>query len=211
MADLSRAHIIKVLLSPSWYEAVVLIVVSLALTVAAIVPLLYQQGGYASTFNLSDTENTEIYQSISGVGEAVNSSDAASTVAVFMFWAFVGLVVFFAIDAALRWAAAFSSFMESVRLARTSHAHFEAEGLQRFGIRVAAAAGLYLLYLAVFTWLLPLVLLLAHRSLDAGRLQAVLNIVGITLLVAMTIHVAVILVRLLLLRVRVFSSPLDTA
>ncbi|MCA9325149.1 hypothetical protein KDA23_03745 [Candidatus Saccharibacteria bacterium] len=211
MADLSRTHILKTLLRPSWYESVVVIVTSIGLTAAIFVPMLYKHAGFATTLNLDSASGTEAYQSISKIGAAVNTSDAVSTVTVFMFWAFVGLVVFFLIDAGLRWAAAASSFLQSVRTARNKHSHIEVDGLERLTIRVGAATGLYLLFWIVSTWALPWVLLIAHQSLEANRLQATINLVGIALVISVVCHTAVILVRLALLRVRVFGSPLDAA
>jgi len=210
MADLSRTHIVKALFTPSWSEVTITILLSIATVLMVVVPQLYERSSYSAYLNLDTASQTDVYQNISNVTQAINSSTFASTVAVFMFWAFIGLVVFFLVDTLLRSLESMTSFLDAIHLSRRNRAHLEVEGLTRLGIRVAAAAGLYLLYQAFITRLLPAALLLSHRSLDAGRLSAVLYMVGSMVLLTLTIHVAVILLRLLFLRVRVFgSNPLD--
>ena len=79
----------------------------------------------------------------------------------------------------------------------------------RLGIRVAAAAGLYLLYSLFIARVLPTVLLWAHKALSVTQLMAALYILGGILLLMVMQHMAVIFTRLLCLRVRVFSDPLS--
>lgn len=210
MANVSRLHIVKVLLSPSWAEAFVATAFSVILTLLVIMPALYSQDSYGSLLNVDSASQNQLYQEFSTVAQSVNSSQLANSIALFLFWGFIGLVVYFIADAILRSISAATSFWLLTRYAGRQRAHLEVEGVTRLGIRVAAAAGLYVLYLGVFTQLLPYMLYLAHNSLDVSRIMAAVYLLEVIFLTLVVVHLSVILVRLLLLRVRIFSSPLDT-
>lgn len=178
MARISRLHVAKVLLSPSWAELVIVAVISLFAMLAISLPLLYDQTHYASYLNLEAASQTDLFKSISDITDAVSSSAFASTISVFIFWAFVGVVTFFLVDSLLRSITSVQSFFDTIHHPGSNKAHLEAEGVTRLGIRVAAAAGLYMLSNLFITRVVPTVLFWAHWALNATRLMAAVYIVG---------------------------------
>ena len=202
-------YLFKVLVSPSWTETVIVTVIAVSAMLAVSLPLLYDQTHYATYLNLETASQTDIYKNITSVTDAVSSSTFASTASVFMFWAFVGIVTFFLVDSLLRSITSVQSFLDTIHHPGSNKTHLEVEGIMRLGIRVAAAAGLYLLYSLFIARVLPTVLLWAHKALSVTQLMAALYILGGILLLMVMQHMAVIFTRLLCLRVRVFSDPLS--
>ena len=205
MINTSHQHITAVI-TPSVFSGLVTGVASISITAVAVVASFGSNGVLLQGLFAANNLSAPTYHQIT---DNLARNTVISNIPLFIFWAAVGLIVyFFAINIV-------KAFGSGVLLEEElSYVNSQRSKLIKFGIMVACirAAILvgWLLYIQVFMrLLLPYALAVAHavRMNDAfiGTVQVCIAV----LLLFVSIHLHLVLLRLFLLKTRVFADNDD--
>ncbi len=202
------ARLLDSLLLPSLLSAWVLGLASIGLV--AFVPLSLFYKSSALRLQLLDFQTTQAHASIQAVAHKLDSNAFISNLPLFLFWCLVGFIVYmFAVNiygVAERTAEVLDEFNNYVHINRQQLVR---DSLEKLALR-ASVVILWVPYILLFFHhIIPYVIVLSLAAADNLLSWAGLG----SLLLAMVIlflalHVHTLLLRLLMLRTRVFSGTL---
>ncbi len=201
---------LRILLTPSLLSLVSSLFLS-AITML-VLGLLYQAGkGSIYDYVFGKGSSTELIASSRSSLEALNNTVFGNTilnkVLYFAFWMLIGLVVYIILYGFLRGSGAAAEDLKETSYANTRTADLLQSYAIRFSVRLAAMFGWIVFTIGFIKVILPFCALAArtaaHNFLSSnGILYALM---GFAILV-ISFHLEVILIRLLCLRVRLFSQ-----
>jgi hypothetical protein len=191
-------------LQPSLSSGMLTVLVALASIFILLSPSLYKGSDFARYFdsiNITDNSGYEKYQVVS---ETVNNSEFVADASVFAVWVVIGLFAYSIIASLMKLVGGFQRFITDIERFRTDRERILREALVHLLVRALAILALYALYSLFMGYGLAYLFLFAQAALAGSWLVGIWNVLLIALLVSFTIHFSVVLLRITLLRVRVF-------
>lgn len=210
MSNQSNLHLLGRLFQPSFLSVSVTTVASLAVVAVLLVPSLYKNSEFAQYFNLTELQKTSTYDDYQLISDRLNNSEVAADSSVFIIWMIIGLLSYTVVASIAKLIASGVRFVQDVEYFKADRERIAREAIVHLIIRLVAAVGLYCFYLLLVPYVAAYVLAFARAALGGSLLEGVWYIVLMSLIVAASIHVVVILLRLVLLRVRVFFNRYDS-
>lgn len=211
----SAGQIFLHIVSPSWFEFILSILIAIGIA-GSLVTIAISRDQQLSQYVAMTTQNvkqaskneqnTPIGQSSKQIVDTVNSSQLIGNATVFVLWALIGLLVYVAVNALWQKAKREVSFFERLSFFKNDRASILETTIEGLAVRLTAAVAL-IGFLALFRYIiLPQVLAMIYEAFSATGYQAAISVVlGIFVLI-ICLHVTVVLVRLSLLRTRVFFT-----
>jgi hypothetical protein len=194
-------------LEPSSLEGILVVCFGFLAAAFNVVILLVRTGGGALPSYFGGTWATEYSRAIARPLSNLLASHAFNNLVLIALWGIVGLLVYSLIEAAIRGAKSWNETETNIQYTHENVIQHPMRGtflkvvMWRIGVVVAAIVLLVIIRLAAPSFLLPTGLVLGHLSLAASITAIVAAIVAWTIIA----HLAVVLIRLFLLRTRVFS------
>jgi hypothetical protein len=210
MSYASSAHAFLRLLQPSWHGGLFTILFGVVTVGILFVPLFYDGSWADLYFDTAKKNNTVFYTDYSQLSSAVESSDFAGDVAVFVVWSLAGLAIYFVLASILETASHTFRFIQLLEYFKSDRQRLGVEALVRLTVRLSALVGVYLLYTYAVSDIVPFIIYATHKSLHAELLPGILYLLLAGVLLSLTAHVLVILMRIMLLKYRIFRSNSDS-
>jgi ABC-type multidrug transport system permease subunit len=195
------------LISPSWLSGLLAVVTALAVVIGTVISVQYQGSNLQLLREAQTKQQQPINDSFQEVGSSLSKSQLISDIPLLILWGGVGFVVYmFTINlaAAFKRAIDFEHELDYVHADRDQMIrHAIVHAVFRFAVLVA-----WFLYLQ-FTLrvLLPYVVALGYAGAGAtiNRQSGIYLVTGV-LLLALGIHLHTVLLRLVMLRPRIFGT-----
>jgi len=195
------------LLIPSYLSALTTIGAALLIVGAALLTRLYWSTGWAATSVRTIADSNRYVLHNWGTSQTNDGSSTLSAILLFIFWALVGLAVYFFVAGLFRAAGEARQLEQEV----STYVHRNRDAIIRnFAERMLTRiVGLCLLFLVVTLYLRELI----PFGLTAGRAAAlaaspILSVVSAFCLLVVGGHLITILLRLVALRPRLFSADI---
>lgn len=204
MSSVSRLHDLRRLLQPSFSSAVLAGMTSLAVVLILLSPSLYRGSDFALYFDSLKNQKNSLAESYEVVSAVVNTSEFAADAAVFFVWMIIGLLAYAIVLSLVKLIISFIRFVREVEYFKADRERIALEALEHLVIRVIAAIGLFGFYKLLVPYIISYVFIFAHRALTGSWLEGMWYVLLMSLVAAACVHIVVILVRMTLLRVRVF-------
>lgn len=192
------------ILQPSFSSGMLTVLVTLATILILLSPSLYSGSEFARYFDSASITNSSGYEKYQAVSQTVNTSEFAADASVFAVWMVIGLFAYSIASSVAKLVGGFRRFITEVEHFKADRERIAREALVHLVVRVAAIITLYVLYSLFVAYGLAYLFLFAQAALTGSLLVGVWNVLLITLLTAFTVHFSVVLLRITLLRVRVF-------
>jgi hypothetical protein len=189
---------IEVLLSPSWLSGLIVGFIWVVVVVAGLVSThfsgsLWQKG----LFHLGERSG-ETYQQLTS---QVSDNRLIDNLPLFVFWLGMGIVVYYLAAAIYEALHQVAEIHEELHYVHVRRQELIRAAIEQFAVRFVAVTIAFIYIAAFFKKLVPYALAgLRHASLDP------LHAVWVALLLLVGMHVITVLVRLMFLRERLFSS-----
>ena len=210
MNNASSAHAISRLLQPSWYGGLFTILFGIVTVAILFIPLFYEGSWADLYFDTAKKNNTVFFTDYSRLSSAVESSEFAGDVAIFVVWALAGLAIYFVLASIFETASHTFRFFQLFEYFKTDRQRLGVEALVRLTLRLSALLGVYLLYMYAVSDIVPFIIYATHKSLHVELLQGALYLLLAGVLLSVTAHVLVVLMRIMLLKYRIFRSSSDS-
>ncbi len=201
------SQLFGILLSPSWLSGLLAIMASGIVVAFAVI---------SSQYKGSDTRlqllhlHTQTQASTASIGHALDRSPFISNLPLLLFWCLVGLVVYmFAVNivGAIQHAAQFNE--ELATYANINRRVMIRAAIQKLGIRLIVLVVWIPYILFFFKWMAPYVMRLAIiASVELTTFTGIMYLLTAVILLTIGLHFHTILLRLMLLRPRLFGGAL---
>jgi hypothetical protein len=201
--DLQRdERLLKQLFTPSYLSAATCVLLTFVVMGAAGLSKLTSANGWlAETLKTISESDHHLLQLSSGDG-----SDKLSLVLLFAFWACVGLVVYYVVVGLARGVAEVGEIGRELGYVNTSRRALITGVIGRLGIRVLAAAGLFVALALLLKFAIPFAITVVEA--DSKPVSSALAIVFAAVVVVVTAHLVIVMARLTALRPRLFSTTI---
>ncbi|HRJ06054.1 MAG TPA: hypothetical protein PK096_00595 [Candidatus Saccharibacteria bacterium] len=194
------------LLAPSISSAIVALVGAALAVAFLLLPQLFNNDHVSQYFEFARENQNGLLQRYDEVNVALNSSEVAANLAVFMIWGLAGLVGYALVSSMGRGIRNFIQFEQTVEYFERDRRAIIREALIHTTVRLVAVGLIVCLYFLGMYVILPVAFVATQAAFNAPVLLGTISIFGAFLLTLLSIHVLVLLVRLLLLRTRVFFN-----
>jgi len=191
-------------LQPSFSSGMLIVIVTLTTILVLLSPSLYSGSELARYFDSTDIANSTGYEKYQALSKTVNTSEFAADASVFAVWMVIGLFAYSITSSLVKLAGGFWQFITVIEHFKADRERIMREALLHLVVRIVAILALYALYSLFMVYGVAYLFLFAQAALDESWLAGVWNVLLITLLTAFTVHISVVLLRITLLRVRVF-------
>lgn len=192
------------LISPSSFEVILGLIISIGALIALFTPILYVGSDFETYFQFVEKKPTGVYGDYQDISAQVNSSKLAADTSVFTLWAITGLLGYALIASGMKVIANLEGLKDELNYTHANKRSVLIEALEHAVVRIGGLFGLYSLAEIFVTAIVPYILLLAHQSVGASGFMLALNLFIAFLIVMGTVHLATILIRLIVLKTRVF-------
>ncbi len=208
------ARLFGILLSPSLLSAFISIVLSVGLVVFSIVSSHYQGSSTRLLFMKFNADQAlQSHNSAQAIGRTLDSNKLISNLPLLLFWCLVGFVVYmFAINifGVVQRVAELGDELNN--FTNMNRGQIIRESLEKLGIRLVVIVVWIPYILLFFHHIVPYVIELALvASSNLASVTGVGYVVLATVVLAISLHVHTVLLRLLVLRPRLFSNALYVA
>jgi flagellar biosynthesis protein FlhB len=208
------ARLFGILLSPSLLSAFVSIVLSIGLVAFSIVSSRYKGSSTRLLFlNFNADQSHQSHSSAQAIGRTLDSNKFISNLPLLLFWCLVGFVVYmFAVNifGAVQRAAELGD--ELNHFTNMNRGQIIRESLEKLGIRLVVIVVWIPYILLFFHHIVPYVIGLAlAASPNLASAAGVGYVILAPVVLAVSLHVHTVLLRLLVLRPRLFSHALYVA
>lgn len=204
MSSRSHFHTFVRIIQPSLLSSVATAIISLVLALVLLAPSLYRGSDFALYFDSLNIRETTGYEEYQLVSNAINTSELAANISVFVAWMMIGFIAYSIVLSLVKVVGSIIRFVRDVEYFKADRNRIALEASVHLGIRVGAALTLYGLYLLFMKFGLTYIFVFAHQALSGSLLTGAWYVFLMGLIVACGVHVFVILARLALLRIRVF-------
>lgn len=178
---------------------------SLIIVCALVFPVIYTHSSLALYFSYEQQHPGTAYQSFSVLQQQVNTSPFAADATLFIFWAGIGLLSYALIETVYKAIQHLRRVGDDLSYRSFNHATILRELLLHIVVRLAAIVGLYLLLTVVLKVLLPYSFYV-YETLSGISWQLAWCAVVTWIATALVLHVFIVLLRIALLRTRVFMK-----
>jgi len=204
-------HITALLLSPSLLELIVGFIVFAATAVYLVIPATLRGNNMEDYMNIVLAERDGAWQPFQSsafeqLSDKLNSNPAMADVSVFFIWAIVGFLVYCLISFIWQLVSKELRFFEELASPKAHRRLLIREALLTLLVRLGATVALLSLAGFMRDFILPEFLTLTYSVLSLPPLQAALSFSAGIALLLLSLHMFVILVRILLLRTRIFFT-----
>jgi hypothetical protein len=204
-------HVTALLLSPSLLEIIVGFVLFAGTSVYLVVAATLKGNSMADYMNIVIAESDGAWQpfrsqAFEQLSEKINSSPMLADITVFFTWAVVGFLVYYLISFIWQLISKELRFFETLSSPQAHRRLLIREALLTLLVRLGATVALLVLAGFVRDFVLPEFLTLTYSVLSLPPLQAALSFSAGIILLLLSLHVLVILARILLLRTRIFFT-----
>lgn len=197
----------KELLTPSWLSGLIAIIAGLVISVGVIAVFSFHNSqierqlvAYQST--IPQATLTTPYQTINPVPETVKN-----TWPLIVFWAAIGLVAYFVVDALVKLMAGIRDFRKELNYVHTDKHSLAVTTIEYLTLRLLAVLAWFLFARYFFKTVLPRCILLSHEA--AANILLMKNFGDALLaflIVVLSLHLLTILLRLAFRRTRLFYA-----
>lgn len=207
---LSQRAKLLILLSPSLASALVGGLLSLSLML--VIGLSYQAGqGTIYNYLFGKDSSAELIASSQSTLEALNNTILGNSllnkILYFVFWMTIGLIVYIILYAVMRGTGEAAEDLKETTYANIKRSKLMEDFARKSIVRLAAISGFIVFNIVFLKFLLPFSSLAAQNASEKpfGPGNLVYGLMGFAVLV-ISFHVEVVLMRLILLRVRIFNQ-----
>ncbi|HEX8390099.1 MAG TPA: hypothetical protein VF597_01630 [Candidatus Saccharimonadales bacterium] len=193
-------------LTPSWYGGLFTALVSAGAVAAAVVPKLYAGSWVAIYLNTDQFDASVNQTNFDEISRAVNTSNFVADASIFVLWAITGLALFFVVSSIARSLHNTFVVVELFDFFRRDRKAIEREAIAHTALRLVALLGIYGLYQIAIHYILPYCLMAGQVAASEPLPQQLGYLVLLFFVIALTLHLFLILVRLVMLRPRLFQS-----
>lgn len=204
-------HITALLLSPSLLEIIMGFVVFASTSVYLVIAATLQENNMADYMNIVIAESGGAWQpfhspAFEQLSEKINSSTVLADATVFFIWAIMGFLVYYLISFVAQLVSKELRFFEELSSPRAHRRALIKDALLTLLVRLGATVALLGLASFVRDFVLPEFLTLTYSALSLPPIQATLSFSAGIILLLLSLHVLVILTRILLMRTRIFFT-----
>lgn len=204
MSNPSTVHTFTRLIQPSFLSTSLSVAISFATVLFLLTPHLYKGSDFALYFDSIDITNNNVFENYQLVSDAVNTSAFAADASVFIVWMVIGLLAYSIVLSVIKFIASIVRFIRDEEYFKADRERLAREALIHLLIRAAAAAGLYGFYLLLMPYAISYIFVFAHAALTGSWLEGIWYVALMSVVIAACVHIVVILLRLVVLRLRVF-------
>lgn len=202
---INRDILIRIL-TPSWYGGLLALILTTVIVGYMVVPSLYAGSQFYQYFSSSDYADAKLTRDFQSVNIAVNTSSFSGDAAIFVIWSLVGLALYYIVLSLLRVGTNTVTFFEILEYFKRDREAIEREALIKLSVRLCGLLSLFVLYRFMMSYVLPYALIFSAKALESSPLLATGYVVAIAGSILLTIHIGVVLLRVILLRPRVFRA-----
>ncbi len=198
-----------VLLSPSWLSGFVAMVASLALVSGASVLLHYNGSSWQLLLTGQRHQVGAIETNFVDFEHKFDTNVLISNLPLFIFWAGIGIIVYYLILAVINALRSVAELEEEMKYVHADRHILLRQALLHLFVRISSLV-VWIFYVR-FTLhlLLPYTIALSYAgSGDSGWLYDILYLISAVALGAITLHVHTVLLRLLVLKPRIFGQDI---
>lgn len=210
MSYASSAHATLRLLQPSWYGGLFTVIFSIITIATIFIPLFYEGSWADIYFDTAKRNNTGFFSDYSRLSTTIESSDFAGDVAVFVVWALAGLALYYVLLSIAGAASGTLRFLQLISYFKTDRNRIGTEALIRLVIRLTAIVSIYGLYTFFVSNIVSYVVFFTHKALFVSPYIGLLYVTLACVLLILSVHALVVLVRIMLLKYRIFRGMVDT-
>lgn len=197
-----QLHLLGTLLKPSYMSSTTVLIITLGTVVTAAISKIYWSGGWlADAFQTIATSNGQLFKNSVGNGDSPFNG-----VLLFLFWAFVGLMVYFFVVGVAHAIQEARELHEEIGAVNSNRRTILRTFVERLGIRLVALTMLFVTMSLYFKSLLPYAIT-SIRTVSADVWQVASVCLAVIGLVAAG-HLITILLRAVALRPRLFTSEI---
>ncbi len=202
----SVGHVILQIVSPSWFEFVFSILVAVGLAGFLVFGAISRDAELSQYVSITTENIKQAGEGSKDIVGTINNSPLIGDATIFVLWALIGLMIYAVVNSLWQKAKSEVGFIERLQFFKNDRASMLESTFQGLALRLAATVGL-IGFLATFRYsILPHILALIYSAFSMPIYQATLAIgIGIFAII-LCLHVTVVLVRLSLLRTRVFFT-----
>ncbi len=190
---------IKKLFSISLSESLLLFAVFMAMWLSVTLPALQRLLGidaYLKTIQIQRSGDDDI----ATMADALNHSQLAGDASVFVLWSLVGLILYFIFEAFAHFLYQTYDYVGVLRYFKRNRSQLELEAVTRLAVSVFASTAIVVIYFFSQRVLLPR--FLTYLSVDTAINWS--GMVIVTIATMGCLHLMVVMLRLALLRYRIF-------
>ena len=202
----SQAKGVVRLLQPTSVSVLGSFLVAVAMVGGVFLATAMRSSLFRDAFPSLKDDSPEFYAAYSALSAQINSSDIAGSLSVFLVWATVGLVVYYAAVGVVALFTNAMHFLQHLSIAGVDKALEWRDVLLGLLVRMAAVAGMALSVQLFASTVLPYVLVLAHGAVTQSLPQMLLQLLAACVLIVLSAHIFIVLTRMFLLRVRVIFT-----
>lgn len=202
----SVGYVILQIISPSWFEFVFSILVAVGLSGFLVFAAISRDAEISQYVSITTENIKQAGEGSKDVVSTINNSPLIGDATIFVLWALVGLMIYAVVNALWQKAKSEVGFIERLQFFKNDRANMLESTFQGLALRLAATVGL-IGFLTAFRYsILPQILALIYSAFSMPIHQATLAVgIGIFAII-LCLHVVVVLIRLSLLRTRVFFT-----
>lgn len=200
----SVPHTLVRLLQPSFFSLVATFVISISAVLVLLAPQLYRGSDFALYFNSLNIEQTTGYGQYRAVSNAVNTSNLAADISVFVVWMMIGFVAYSIVMSLAKLLGGLVHFVRDIEYFRENRRRIVIEAFLHLVVRIGAALTIYGLYLLFMKFGLTYIFIFAYEALAGSWLMGVWYVFLMGIILAFCVHIFVVLARVAALRIRVF-------
>lgn len=204
MSDNTLLQQFITVMKPSYGGGFLTVMLGALVTVIIMTPLFNDQFNLEQYTDYAEGQSPALTQRIEDTSTAINSSSFLGDVSVFIAWSITGVLGYLAITSMVQIVKRSVESIDTVEHAPVDKKSAERELVEKVLLRAGALLLLYGYYLFGISTVLPSLTVLGQYSLSSGAMGTILGVVAVTILASIAVHIAVVLVRLILLRTRIF-------
>lgn len=184
------------------------ILLSLAIAGFLVAPAIYKHSSLGVYLSYEKQHPSAVNRTYMDIQQKMSQSKFAADATVFIFWSAVGLFVYAVVSMLYRSAEQLKEFHTQVKTTPFDKRFIVKEAAARLGLRVTSLLLLYLLFIGLLDYILPLMVYAFEQSPTLNYWTAV-TYIATAVFVFLFIHVVVVLARLFMLRIRLFDRDPD--
>ncbi len=197
------------LLQPSFMGSLISIATALAIVGTTMYTIVSRTDVFNYYFPDLAGKDIAFYDNYQRVSDAINSNDLVGNGVIFIIWAIIGLALYYIIIGIIVATTDARQFLDHLSYVHTNKVIEWHDALIGLLLRVIAMISLIGFIDLFMTHFLPYCLSLVKNALVETGYVSILDTLQAVVIIALSIHIVVILVRLFLLRVRIFFGKYD--
>lgn len=203
-----RSRKVHNILGISSIEYLLGILLSLVIAGFLVAPAIYKHSSLGVYLSYEKQHPSAVNRTYTDVQQKMSQSKFAADATVFIFWSIIGLFVYAVLSMLYRSAERLKEFHTQVKTTPFDKRFIIKEAVARLGLRVASLLLVYLLFIGLLDYTLPLMVYAFEQS-PALNYWTIVTYLATAVFVFLFIHIVVVLARLFMLRIRLFDKAPD--